>query len=320
MNSPGRRERRSTLVIGRQRLQTGGPPAKPQPLSSVGPPRRERHDENRHLVTSAVGRSHHNGLTSWRANINRRPVPARYSPPTSTGSDNTAFGSSAPQHGPQGASQNTDRHRRVRAHERAVQRRRQYRGSGRQALYSNVSGGSKRGGGRATPSFNIQPREVLGKHRNRVRRGCGPSRRAPTTIHSRETPPLPLGKQPIRIGNGRHHTRSSSWRAPQRHHRPGQRRPGRHRRPGANFGTVSSSASVKREIAEIGDEMRRPPQAKLRPCPSSIATTTSGGATAQYGLIAEERSPRRWMPDVVQYSEAGEPEMVRWHFPCPSSS
>jgi hypothetical protein len=76
----------------------------------------------------------------------------------------------------------------------------------------------------------------------------------------------------------------------------------------AQLGTVSSSARVKRAIAEIGEESSA--LLKLRPVSFFYRNDTVG--YRQYGLIAEEVA--EVMPDLVQYSEAGEPEMIRWHF------
>ena len=76
----------------------------------------------------------------------------------------------------------------------------------------------------------------------------------------------------------------------------------------AQLGTVSSSARVKREIADISEESSA--LLKLRPVSFFYRNDTVG--YRQYGLIAEEVA--EVMPDLVQYSEAGEPEMVRWHF------
>jgi hypothetical protein len=76
----------------------------------------------------------------------------------------------------------------------------------------------------------------------------------------------------------------------------------------AQLGTLSSSARVKREIADIGEESSA--LLKLRPVSFFYRNDTVG--YRQYGLIAEEVA--EVMPDLVQYSEAGDPEMVRWHF------
>jgi hypothetical protein len=65
---------------------------------------------------------------------------------------------------------------------------------------------------------------------------------------------------------------------------------------------------VKREIADIGEESSA--LLKLRPVSFFYRNDTVG--YRQYGLIAEEVA--EVMPDLVQYSEAGDPEMVRWHF------
>jgi Chaperone of endosialidase len=76
----------------------------------------------------------------------------------------------------------------------------------------------------------------------------------------------------------------------------------------AQLGTLSSSARVKREIADIGEES----SALLKLRPVSFFYRSDSIGFRQYGLIAEEVA--EVMPDLVQYSEAGEPEMVRWHF------
>jgi hypothetical protein len=76
----------------------------------------------------------------------------------------------------------------------------------------------------------------------------------------------------------------------------------------AQLGTLSSSARVKREIADVGEESST--LLKLRPVSFLYRNDTIG--IRQYGLIAEEVAAV--MPELVQYSEAGEPEMVRYHF------
>ena len=74
------------------------------------------------------------------------------------------------------------------------------------------------------------------------------------------------------------------------------------------LGTISSSARVKREIADVGEESSA--ILKLRPVSFYYRNDTIG--FRQYGLIAEEVA--EVMPDLVQFSGAGEPEMVRYHF------
>jgi hypothetical protein len=76
----------------------------------------------------------------------------------------------------------------------------------------------------------------------------------------------------------------------------------------AQLGTLSSSARVKREVADIGEESSA--LLKLRPVSFFYRNDTVG--YRQYGLIAEEVA--EVMPELVQYSAAGEPQMVRWHF------
>jgi hypothetical protein len=77
---------------------------------------------------------------------------------------------------------------------------------------------------------------------------------------------------------------------------------------GGQLGTVSSSARVKRRIADVGEESSA--ILKLRPVSFVYRSDTIG--IRQYGLIAEEVAAV--MPDLVQFSEAGEPEMVNYHF------
>ena len=76
----------------------------------------------------------------------------------------------------------------------------------------------------------------------------------------------------------------------------------------AQLGTISSSAKVKREIADVGVESSA--ILKLRPVSSFYRNDSIG--FRQYGLIAEEVAAV--MPDLVQFSDAGEPETVRYHF------
>jgi len=80
---------------------------------------------------------------------------------------------------------------------------------------------------------------------------------------------------------------------------------------GGQLGTVSSSARVKREIADLGEESSS--ILKLRPVSFLYRNDTIG--IRQYGLIAEEVAAV--MPELVQFSEAEEPEMVRYHFLTP---
>jgi hypothetical protein len=77
------------------------------------------------------------------------------------------------------------------------------------------------------------------------------------------------------------------------------------------LGTISSSASVKREIADIGEASA--PLSKLRPVSFLYRNDTEG--IPQYGLIAEEVA--RVMPELVQFSPAGSAETVRYHFLAP---
>ena len=77
---------------------------------------------------------------------------------------------------------------------------------------------------------------------------------------------------------------------------------------GGQLGTTSSSARVKREITDIGEESSA--LLKLRPVSFLYRNDTVG--IRQYGLIAEEVAVV--IPNLVQFSEAGEPEMVRYHF------
>ena len=79
----------------------------------------------------------------------------------------------------------------------------------------------------------------------------------------------------------------------------------------AQLGTISSSARVKKEIADIGEES----SAILKLRPVSFLYRHDALGIRQYGLIAEEVAAV--MPELVQFSEAGEPEMVRYHFLTP---
>ncbi len=76
----------------------------------------------------------------------------------------------------------------------------------------------------------------------------------------------------------------------------------------AQLGTVSSSARVKRQIADVGDDSSA--IFRLRPVSFYYRNDTVG--YRQYGLIAEEVA--QVMPDLVQYSDSGDPETVRYHF------
>jgi hypothetical protein len=77
------------------------------------------------------------------------------------------------------------------------------------------------------------------------------------------------------------------------------------------LGTLASSASVKREIAGIGDASSA--LFKLRPV--SFFYRDDAVGFRQYGLIAEEVA--EVMPDLVVYSPDGKPETVRYHFLAP---
>ena len=74
------------------------------------------------------------------------------------------------------------------------------------------------------------------------------------------------------------------------------------------LGTISSSASVKRDIAGISDESTA--LMKLRPVSFFYKSDSVG--IRQYGLIAEEVA--EVMPELVQFSPSGEAETVRYHF------
>jgi hypothetical protein len=74
------------------------------------------------------------------------------------------------------------------------------------------------------------------------------------------------------------------------------------------LGTISSSASVKRQIADVGEASS--PLLKLRPVSFLYRNDTE--SIPQYGLIAEEVAAV--MPELVQFSPAGTAETVRYHF------
>src|SRR5439155_5064762 len=74
------------------------------------------------------------------------------------------------------------------------------------------------------------------------------------------------------------------------------------------LGTASSSASVKKDIASIGEESSA--LMKLRPVSFFYRNDTVG--IRQYGLIAEEVA--EVMPELVQFSPDGQAETVRYHF------
>lgn len=77
------------------------------------------------------------------------------------------------------------------------------------------------------------------------------------------------------------------------------------------LGTVSSSASVKRDIADMGEQSSE--LLRLRPVTFFYRNDTLG--MRQYGLIAEEVA--EIFPDLVQFSPAGTPQAVRYHFLAP---
>jgi hypothetical protein len=77
------------------------------------------------------------------------------------------------------------------------------------------------------------------------------------------------------------------------------------------LGTINSSASVKREIADVGEASSS--LLKLRPV--SFLYRNDSEDIRQYGLIAEEVA--RVMPELVQFSAAGSAETVRYHFLAP---
>lgn len=77
------------------------------------------------------------------------------------------------------------------------------------------------------------------------------------------------------------------------------------------LGTLSSSASVKREIADIGEASSR--LRELRPVSFFYRSDTAG--IPQYGLVAEEVA--RVMPELVQFSPTGQAETIRYHFLAP---
>jgi hypothetical protein len=74
------------------------------------------------------------------------------------------------------------------------------------------------------------------------------------------------------------------------------------------LGTVSSSATVKRDIDSIGDAS----SALLKLRPISFFYRNDAVGIRQYGLIAEEVA--KVMPELVQFSPNGKPETVRYHF------
>jgi hypothetical protein len=237
-----------------------------------------------------------NGLTSGEANT-AAGTAALLS--NSTGSDNTAFGSSALGSN-QGASLNT-------AVGESALRSTVSGGSntgvGWQALYSNVDGTSNVAvGGNAL--FNITTGSF-----DDIAIGYGAALNLTSGAHNIHigNPALTSESNTIRIGTGGTHTKFfvagvRSVTTDQANAVPvvidGN----------AQLGTLSSSVRVKREIADIGEESSA--LLKLRPVSFFYRNDTVG--YRQYGLIAEEVA--EVMPDLVQYSEAGEPEMVRWHF------
>jgi hypothetical protein len=77
------------------------------------------------------------------------------------------------------------------------------------------------------------------------------------------------------------------------------------------LGTISSSASVKRQIADVGEASSQ--LLKLRPVSFFYRNDTEG--IRQYGLIAEEVAAV--MPDLVEFSAAGKADTVRYHFLTP---
>jgi endosialidase-like protein len=74
------------------------------------------------------------------------------------------------------------------------------------------------------------------------------------------------------------------------------------------LGTISSSASVKREIADVGEASS--PLLSLRPV--SFLYRNDAVGIRQFGLIAEEVATV--MPELVQFSPEGRAETVRYHF------
>ena len=75
------------------------------------------------------------------------------------------------------------------------------------------------------------------------------------------------------------------------------------------LGTVSSSASLKRDIADV-EETESDALLRLRPVSFEYCNDTIG--IRQYGLIAEEVATV--LPELVQYSDAGAPQIVNYHF------
>jgi hypothetical protein len=78
------------------------------------------------------------------------------------------------------------------------------------------------------------------------------------------------------------------------------------------LGTLSSSsAALKREIADIGDASS--PLLRLRPVSFLYRSDPIG--FRQYGLIAEEVA--KVMPELVSFSDSGKAEAIRYHFLAP---
>jgi endosialidase-like protein len=75
------------------------------------------------------------------------------------------------------------------------------------------------------------------------------------------------------------------------------------------LGTASSSATLKKDIADV-DEEEGDALLRLRPVSFEYCNDTVG--IRQYGLIAEEVATV--LPELVQYSEAGDPQIVNYHF------
>ena len=74
------------------------------------------------------------------------------------------------------------------------------------------------------------------------------------------------------------------------------------------LGTAQSSATVKRDIIDVGEQSSA--LMKLRPVSFFYRNDTVG--IRQYGLIAEEVA--EVMPELVQFSPSGQAETVRYHF------
>ena len=68
---------------------------------------------------------------------------------------------------------------------------------------------------------------------------------------------------------------------------------------------------MKREVADIGEESSS--ILKLRPV--SFFDRSDEAGIRQYGLIAEEAA--QVMPGLVEFTQGGEPETVRYHFLAP---